>query len=203
MLFPLLGIHILHIFRPCFKYHLCVYFPGPLLPISLTNCCPQLPIKTNLGNVWNNGFIGLTPDVTNLQAQESAFLTRHLGESYQANLENCAIKCNSFHRHCHHQMTPLWWQKVKRKWRVSWRRWKRSMKELALWEKARGGCFERTASKHVYYLGWNRAPAQAGCMRQVLGPGALGRPRGIGMGKTCKSMADSFQCMTKPTTIKK
>ena len=48
-----------------------------------------------------------------------------------------------------------------------------------LGEKARVGCFERTASKHVYYLGWNRSPAQAGCMRQVLGPGALGRPRGI------------------------
>ena len=47
-------------------------------------------------------------------------------------------------------------------------------------EKARMGCFERTASKHVYYLGWNRSPAQAGCMRQVLGPGALGRPKGIG-----------------------
>ena len=26
---------------------------------------------------------------------------------------------------------------------------------------------------------------------------------GIGMGNTCKSMAHSFQCMTKPTTIKK
>ena len=26
---------------------------------------------------------------------------------------------------------------------------------------------------------------------------------GIGMGNTCKSMADSFQCMTKPTTMKK
>ena len=26
---------------------------------------------------------------------------------------------------------------------------------------------------------------------------------GIGMGNTCKSMADSFQCMTKPITIKK
>ena len=34
--------------------------------------------------------------------------------------------------------------------------------------------------KHVYYLGWNRSPAQVGCMRQVLRPGALGRPRGIG-----------------------
>ena len=49
-----------------------------------------------------------------------------------------------------------------------------------LWEKARVGCFERTASKHIYYLGWNRSPAQVGCMRQVLGPGVLGRPRGIG-----------------------
>ena len=48
-----------------------------------------------------------------------------------------------------------------------------------LWEKARVGCCKRTASKHVYYLGWNRSPAQVGCMRQVLGPGALGRPRGI------------------------
>ena len=26
----------------------------------------------------------------------------------------------------------------------------------------------------------NRSPAQEGCLRQVLGPGALGRPRGIG-----------------------
>ena len=49
-----------------------------------------------------------------------------------------------------------------------------------LWEKARVGCFKRTASKHVYYLGWNRSAAQVGCMRQVLGPGALGRRRGIG-----------------------
>ena len=49
-----------------------------------------------------------------------------------------------------------------------------------LWEKARVGCFRRTASKHVYYLGWNRSPAQVGCMRQALGPGALGRPRGSG-----------------------
>ena len=46
--------------------------------------------------------------------------------------------------------------------------------------KARVGCFKRTALKHVYYLGWNRSPAQFGCMRQVLGPGALGKPRGSG-----------------------
>ena len=80
-----------------------------------------------------------------------------------------------------------------------------------LWEKARVGCFDRTASKHVYYLGRNRSPAQVGCMRQVLGAGALGRPRGIGwrgrrergirMGNTCKSMADSCQCMAKTTAM--
>ena len=49
-----------------------------------------------------------------------------------------------------------------------------------LWEKPRMGCFKRIALKHVYYLGWNRSPAQGRCMRQVFGPGALGRPRGIG-----------------------
>ena len=49
-----------------------------------------------------------------------------------------------------------------------------------LWEKVRVGCFKRTASKYVYYLVGNRSPAQGGCMRQVLGPDALGRPRGIG-----------------------
>ena len=32
---------------------------------------------------------------------------------------------------------------------------------------------------HVYYPEWNRSPAQVGCMRQMLGPGALGRPIGI------------------------
>ena len=42
------------------------------------------------------------------------------------------------------------------------------------------GCFKRTASKHVYYQGWNRSPAQVGCMRQALGPGALGGPGGCG-----------------------
>ena len=34
------------------------------------------------------------------------------------------------------------------------------------------------------------------------GSGGEGGGRGIGMGNTCKSMADSFQCMTKNTTIK-
>ena len=42
------------------------------------------------------------------------------------------------------------------------------------------GCFKRTALKPVYYLGLNRSPAQVGYMRQALGPGALGKPRGNG-----------------------
>ena len=53
---------------------------------------------------------------------------------------------------------------------------------FGLWEKLRVGCSERRTSKHVYYQGWNRSPAQVGCMRQVLGAGALGRPRGMGCG---------------------
>ena len=51
-----------------------------------------------------------------------------------------------------------------------------------LWEKARVGCSEKIALKQVYYQGWNRPPAQVGCMRQVLRSGALGRPRGMGWG---------------------
>ena len=72
-------------------------------------------------------------------------------------------------------------------------------------------CSERIALKQVYYQGWNRSPDQVGCMRQVLRAGTLGWPRGMGwrgrweggirMGNTCKSMADSCQCMAKTTTI--
>ena len=51
-----------------------------------------------------------------------------------------------------------------------------------LWDNVRVGWSERTSSKHVYYQGWNRSPVQVGCMRQVLGAGALGRPRGMGWG---------------------
>ena len=51
-----------------------------------------------------------------------------------------------------------------------------------LWEKARVGWSERTESKHVYYQVWNRSPVQVGFMRQVLGAGALGWPRGMGWG---------------------
>ena len=47
---------------------------------------------------------------------------------------------------------------------------------------ARVGCSERIALKQVYYQGWNRSPAQVGCMRQVLRAGAVGRPREMGWG---------------------
>ena len=51
-----------------------------------------------------------------------------------------------------------------------------------LWEKARVGWSERAASNRVYYQVWNRSSVQVGCMRQVLGAGALGWPRGLGWG---------------------
>ena len=51
-----------------------------------------------------------------------------------------------------------------------------------LWKKARVGWSERTASKHVYYQVWNRSPVQVGCIKQVLGAGALGWLRGMGWG---------------------
>ena len=38
------------------------------------------------------------------------------------------------------------------------------------------------ALKHVYYQLWNRLPVRVWCMRQVLGTGALGWPRGMGWG---------------------
>ena len=34
--------------------------------------------------------------------------------------------------------------------------------------------------KKSWFEGWNRSPAQVGCMRQALGPGALGGPGGSG-----------------------
>ena len=79
-----------------------------------------------------------------------------------------------------------------------------------LWEKARVGCFKRTASKRILSRvkqitspGWmHETSARAWCT------GKTQRDRverevgaGIGIGNTCKPMAVSFQCMTKSTTI--
>ena len=60
---------------------------------------------------------------------------------------------------------------------------------FGLWEKTRVGWSERTASKHVYYQGWNRSPVQVGSMRQVLRAGALGRPRRMGWGGRRKGVS--------------
>ena len=40
--------------------------------------------------------------------------------------------------------------------------------------------YERIYFKDLLYQGWNRPPAQVGCMRQVLRAGALGRGMGWG-----------------------
>ena len=40
-----------------------------------------------------------------------------------------------------------------------------------------GGMFQENSIETCIL---SRSPAQVGCMRQVLGPGALGRPRGMG-----------------------
>ena len=44
-------------------------------------------------------------------------------------------------------------------------------------------CIFFFSPKHVSYQGWNRSPAQVGCMRQVLGAGALGRRSRMGWGE--------------------
>ena len=81
-----------------------------------------------------------------------------------------------------------------------------------LWKKARVGCFKRNSIetcilsrvKQITNPGWmHETSAQAWCT------GKTQRDRverevvvgGIGMGNTCKSMADSSQCMAKTTTI--
>ena len=68
-----------------------------------------------------------------------------------------------------------------------------------LWEKARVGCFTRTASKrilpmvkHITSPGWmHETSAQGWCTGKTHRDG-MGREVGgrIGMGNTCKSMAD-------------
>ena len=77
-----------------------------------------------------------------------------------------------------------------------------------LGEKARVGCFERTACilsivKQITSPGgmhetsvraWCNGKTQRNWMEREVGGG-------IGMGNTCKSMADSCQYMTKPTEM--
>ena len=54
---------------------------------------------------------------------------------------------------------------------------------FGLCERRRGWDVLREQHRNMYIIkGDNRPPAQVGCMRQALGPGALGRPRGMGWG---------------------
>ena len=80
--------------------------------------------------------------------------------------------------------------------------------ENKLWEKARVGCFERTAC----ILSIVRQITSPGGMHETSAwawcTGKTQRNRvekevggGIRMGNTCNSMADSCQCMTKPTAM--
>ena len=83
-----------------------------------------------------------------------------------------------------------------------------SRASIILWEKARVGYFERTACilsivKQITSPGgmhetsacaWCTGKTQRNRVEREVG-------EGIGMGNTCNSMADSCQCMTKPTTI--
>ena len=73
-----------------------------------------------------------------------------------------------------------------------------------LWEKARVGCFERTACilsivKQITNPGWmHETNAQGWCTGKTQRDG-MGREveGGIRMENTCKSMANSCQCMAK------
>ena len=77
-----------------------------------------------------------------------------------------------------------------------------------LWEKARVGCFERTTC----ILSIVKQITSPGEMHKIIArPWCTGKTQrnwverevggGIGMGNTCNSMADSCQCMTKPTAM--
>ena len=68
------------------------------------------------------------------------------------------------------------------------------------------GCSERTALKQVYHQGETEHQHETGAQGWCTGKTERNKVErevggGIGMGNTCKSMADSCQCMTKTTTI--
>ena len=77
-----------------------------------------------------------------------------------------------------------------------------------LWEKARVGCIERTACilsrvKQITSPDWmHETSARAWCTGKIQGNRVEKEVgEGIGMGNTRNSMADSCQCMTKPTEM--
>ena len=77
-----------------------------------------------------------------------------------------------------------------------------------LWEKARVGCFERTPCilsivRQITSPGWmHETSAPAWCTGKTQRNWVEREVGGvIWMGNTCNSMADSCQCMTKPTEM--
>ena len=77
-----------------------------------------------------------------------------------------------------------------------------------LWEKARVACFKRIACilskvKQITGAGgMHETSARAWCTGKTQRNGVEREVGGgIGMGNTCNSMADSCQCMTKPTAM--
>ena len=77
-----------------------------------------------------------------------------------------------------------------------------------LWEKARVGCFERIACissivKQTTSPGWMHETSAQGWCTEKTQRNRVEREvgGGIAMGNTCNSMADSCQCMTKPTAM--
>ena len=79
-----------------------------------------------------------------------------------------------------------------------------------LWEKARVGCWENSIEtsilsrvKQITSPGWMcETSAQGWCTGKTQRYRVEWEMGGeIGMGNTCNSMADSYQCMTKPTTV--
>ena len=79
-----------------------------------------------------------------------------------------------------------------------------------LWEKARVGCSENSIEtsilskvKQITSPGWmHETSAQGWCTGKTQRDQVEREVgEGIGMGNTCKSMADSCQCMAKTTTI--
>ena len=72
------------------------------------------------------------------------------------------------------------------------------------------GCFKRTASKRILSRvkqitgpGWMHETSARGWYTGKTQWVGMGREEGVGIGmrNTCKSMADSCQCMAKTTTI--
>ena len=79
---------------------------------------------------------------------------------------------------------------------------------FGLWQKVRVGCFDRTecilsiVKQITSPGGMHETSSRALCTGKTQ-RNQVEREvgRGIGMGNTCNSMADSCQCMTKPTEM--